>query len=174
MEYLGLIEDTIYPLTKIERKRKTVRVILVNDKKEIALIHIKGIDKFGNRDHYETLGGGVELNEELLETLNREVKYISYNSMDVEKGTLFVCKGVHFKAEYLQSAFDKGAFCYIGEKVIDDSKPYIVVNNMRVVLSEVGKLFYDEIWNKNINFVGFRAADCRSFAQRLGAHSSRC
>ena len=36
------------------------------------------------------------------ETLDREVKYISYNSMDVKANTLFVCKGVHFKNEYLQ------------------------------------------------------------------------
>ena len=74
MEFLGLIVDKIYPFKKIEKVRKTVRVILVNEKKEIGLLHIKGIDKFGNRDHYETIGGGVELNEDLLMTLNREVK----------------------------------------------------------------------------------------------------
>ena len=88
------------------------------------------------------------------ETLNKKVEYISYNSMDVAKDTLFVCKGVHFKPEYLQSAFDKGAFCYIGERVIDDSKPYIIVNKMREVLSEVGRYFYDEVWNENIDLVG--------------------
>ena len=74
MEYLGLIEDNIYPLTKINRTRETVRVILVNERKEIGLIHIKGIDKFGNRDHYETLGGGVNDNEDLITSLIREVK----------------------------------------------------------------------------------------------------
>lgn len=91
------------------------------------------------------------LNEE---TLDKSVEYISYNSMDVKENTLFVCKGVHFKNEYLQSAIEKGAFCYIGQKVIDDTKPYIIVSDMRKTLSEVGRFFYDEVWNKNINLVG--------------------
>ena len=88
------------------------------------------------------------------ETADKAVEYISYNSMDVAPGTLFVCKGVHFKNEYLQSAMEKGAFCYIGERVIDPTKPYIIVNNMRMTLSEVGRFFYDEVWNKNIDLVG--------------------
>ena len=88
------------------------------------------------------------------ETLHRNVEYISYNSMDVKENTLFVCKGVHFKNEYLQSAIEKGAFCYIGQKVIDATKPYIIVNDMRKTLSEVGRFFYDEVWNENINLVG--------------------
>lgn len=88
------------------------------------------------------------------ETLDREVEYISYNSMDVEANTLFVCKGVHFKNEYLQSAIEKGAFCYIGERVIDSATNYIIVNDMRKTLSEVGRFFYDEVWNDNINLVG--------------------
>ena len=74
MEYLGLINDTIYSLEGELKHRKTVRVILMNSNSEIGLIHIKGIDKFGNRDHYETIGGGVELNEDLITTLKREVK----------------------------------------------------------------------------------------------------
>ena len=74
MEYLGLINDTIYPLDGELKHRKTVRVILMNSNSEVGLIHIKGIDKFGNRDHYETIGGGVELNEDLIDTLKREVK----------------------------------------------------------------------------------------------------
>ena len=36
----GIINDFIYPKSEINRIRKTVRVILVNDKKEIGLIHI--------------------------------------------------------------------------------------------------------------------------------------
>ena len=86
--------------------------------------------------------------------LHKTVEYISYNSMDVRENTLFVCKGVHFKNEYLQSAIEKGAFCYIGQKIIDATKPYIIVNDMRKTLSEVGRFFYDEVWNKNINLVG--------------------
>lgn len=70
----GIINDFIYPKSEINRIRKTVRVILVNDKKEIGLIHILGKDKFGDRNHYETLGGGVNDNEDLITSLIREVK----------------------------------------------------------------------------------------------------
>lgn len=44
----------------------------------------------------------------------KNVRYVSYNSMDVKPGTLFICKGKAFKAQYLQDAIDKGAFCYVG------------------------------------------------------------
>ena len=70
----GIINDFIYPKSEINRIRKTVRAILVNDKKEIGLIHILGKDKFGDRNHYETLGGGVNDNEDLITSLIREVK----------------------------------------------------------------------------------------------------
>ena len=36
------------------------------------------------------------------------IEYISYNSQDIKPGTLFFCKGVHFKEQYLKEAFDKG------------------------------------------------------------------
>lgn len=49
----------------------------------------------------------------------KNVRYVSYNSMDVKPGTLFICKGKAFKAQYLQDAIDKGAFCYVGETKIE-------------------------------------------------------
>ena len=121
MEYLGLIEDNIYPITEIKRTRETVRVILVNSNKEIGLIHIKGIDKFGNRDHYETLGGGVENNEELLDTLHREVKeeagYLIKNIKEI----------AYIDIQYnLLNRIDRGYFFYaeIKEKVDTNLNDY--------------------------------------------------
>ena len=80
----------------------------------------------------------------------KNVRYVSYNSMDVKPGTLFICKGKAFKAQYLQDAIDKGAFCYVGETKIEGIEkdfPYILVNDIRTAMSEIGGLFYDEIWN---------------------------
>ena len=74
MEYYGLIDDDIYEFQGITKKRQTIRVILVNDKKEIHLLYIEGRDNFGNRKHYETPGGGVEENETLIEAIKREMK----------------------------------------------------------------------------------------------------
>lgn len=74
MDFLGCVKDDIYPYKGIERKRKTVRAVIVdNIKKEIGLLHVVCKDQFGNRNHYETPGGGVELNEKLIDTLKREI-----------------------------------------------------------------------------------------------------
>lgn len=54
--------------------RVTARALLFNDRGEMALIHIKGQDSFGVRDHFETPGGGVEKNENYQEALVREIQ----------------------------------------------------------------------------------------------------
>lgn len=83
-----------------------------------------------------------------------KVEYISYNSLDIRQNTLFVCKGANFKDEYLESALNKGSICYVSEKVMDKAHSYIIVNDMRKALSEIGRYFYDESWNSNIELVG--------------------
>lgn len=85
---------------------------------------------------------------------NQPVEYISYNSMDVKANTLFVCKGVYFKNEYLEDSMQKGAICYVAQKVINENYNYIIVNEMRNTLSEMGRYFYDEVWNENMNLIG--------------------
>ena len=67
------IRDDCYPPAPIERERAAVRAFLLNDKNEIALLHVKGRDDFGDRDHYETPGGGVEPGETLQDALRREM-----------------------------------------------------------------------------------------------------
>ena len=41
------------------------------------------------------------------------VEMVSYDSREVVPGTLFICKGAHFKEEFLQMARDKGAIAYV-------------------------------------------------------------
>ena len=52
---------------------------------------------------------------------SREISSVTYNSKEVKTGTLFVCKGAHFKEEYLQDAITRGAVCYVKE-VAEDAK----------------------------------------------------
>ena len=47
--------------------------------------------------------------------LSRTVELVSYDSKNVVPGTLFLCKGAHFRPEYLQQAADRGAFAYVSE-----------------------------------------------------------
>lgn len=44
-----------------------------------------------------------------------EVTGVTYNSLEVAEGSLFVCKGAHFKEKYLDDAVMKGAVCYVRE-----------------------------------------------------------
>lgn len=73
-----------------------------------------------------------------------DIDYISYDSRDVKKNTLFVCKGVMFKKDYLNDAIKSGATCYLSEKDYDVSIPAIIVNDIRKALSIVSGIFYPD------------------------------
>ena len=60
-----------------------------------------------------------------------EILNISYNSQEVTENTLFICKGSHFKEEYLLSAIEKGAVCYLAEEIHSVESDYILVNDLR-------------------------------------------
>ena len=44
------------------------------------------------------------------------VEYLTFDSKKVKEGTLFICKGAAFKAEYLEEAIRRGAIAYVSEK----------------------------------------------------------
>lgn len=147
MEDYGIINDFIYPKSEIKRIRKTVRAILVNDKKEIGLIHIFGKDKFGNRDHYETLGGGVNDNEDLITSLIREIKeeagYTIKNIKPIGK----------INIEYfILNRIDEGNFFYaeIDEYIgnsLEDYEKEIFDKVEWFSLSEIENLYKKEVFN---------------------------
>nr|WP_315021646.1 UDP-N-acetylmuramoyl-L-alanyl-D-glutamate--2,6-diaminopimelate ligase [uncultured Aminipila sp.] len=109
----------------------------------------------------------VETNaeESVLEEL---VRYISYNSMDVKFGTLFICKGTHFSLEYLKSAIKEGALAYIGEQKYDISEikternvPYIIVNDMRKAMAYISDMYYNQVW-KELDIIGITGTKGKS------------
>lgn len=73
-----------------------------------------------------------------------EFKDISYNSKEVEKNYLFVCKGVSFKKEYLSSAIKQGTTCYVSETNYEESIPKIIVTDVRCALAVISNLFYPD------------------------------
>ncbi len=78
-----------------------------------------------------------------------QVRNVSCNSKDVTPGTLFICKGNHFKPEYLKEAFLRGAFCYVSEKIYEEVPcPCIAVNDVRAALAEIADLYYNSPWQK--------------------------
>lgn len=72
------------------------------------------------------------------------VELVSYDSRKVVPGTLFICKGAHFKAEFLKMAQDRGAIAYVSERPYPDADlPCVLVRDMRLTIAPLADLFYD-------------------------------
>lgn len=89
------------------------------------------------------------------ELLEHEIEKVTYNSKDVNQNTLFVCKGLKYKAEYLKEAISNGAIIYIAdeENITIKDFPHIVVTDIRKALAVVATLFYNYP-ALNINMIG--------------------
>lgn len=92
---------------------------------------------------------------------NGEIGYISYNSRDVKKNTLFFCKGAHFKEEFLKDAVKKGAVAYVAERKYDVSLPCIIVSDMRLALGLSANFFYGKSHEK-LNLIGITGTKGKS------------
>ena len=72
-------------------------------------IHITGVRKSVTEPAYD---------ERILFKWGRRKKnvgYLTYDSREVTEGTLFICKGAAFKAEYLDAAIEKVRLSYVSE-----------------------------------------------------------
>ena len=89
MKYQFSYQDHYYPFTYTTHTRIITRCVLLNEKNQVALIHVVDDDEFGHRDCYETPGGGKKKNETLHQSVKREtleetgyqssiIKYLGY------------------------------------------------------------------------------------------------
>lgn len=69
-------------------------------------------------------------------------QHLTYDSRDVTEGTLFICKGQHFKREFLESAIANGATAYVAEQDYQVSIPGIIVTDVRRAMSLIAMQFY--------------------------------
>jgi UDP-N-acetylmuramyl-tripeptide synthetase len=84
------------------------------------------------------------------------VNYVSYNSKDIRPSTLFICKGVTFKEQYLKDAIELGVSSYISETIyeeVNDKVAYIQVSDVRKAMSLIAILYYNYP-HKSLNIVG--------------------
>lgn len=76
--------------------------------------------------------------------LDRTVELVSCSSQEVVPGTLFICKGVHFKPEYLADAARRGAFAYVSETVYPEvDLPCILVPDIRRTMARMAAEYYN-------------------------------
>ena len=70
---IGEFKDELYPFEGYDHIRYTARALLENEEGKFGFLHLVGNDFFGDRDHLETCGGGIEEGENLYDTIKREV-----------------------------------------------------------------------------------------------------
>ena len=81
------------------------------------------------------------------EGLDREapVALVSYDSREVVPGTLFFCKGAHFKREFLADAARRGAFAYVSERAYPEvDLPCVLVKDMRRVIAPLAVKYFND------------------------------
>ena len=77
--------------------------------------------------------------------LERRVELVSYRSQEAVPGTLFLCKGAHFKPDYLADAARRGAFAYVSEVPYPQvDLPCLLVKDMRRVLAPLAVKYYND------------------------------
>ena len=96
-------------------------------------------------------------------SLDTEIKNIEDNSKNVDLDTLFICKGLNYKPEYLDSAIKNGAICYIAEKenITNTNFPHIIVKDIRKSLALVSSLYYNFPATK-LNMIGITGTKGKS------------
>ena len=76
---------------------------------------------------------------------DRTVELVSCDSREVVPGTLFICKGAHFKPEFLAEAQRRGAFAYVAERVCPGIKlPCVLVRDMRQAMARLAVKYYND------------------------------
>lgn len=95
---------------------------------------------------------------------DNEVTSVTYNSREAGNGTLFVCKGAHFKAQYLQDAIDSGAACYVTAieyGLGTEDCPEILVSDIRLAMPVIAETFYGKL-SDELTMVGITGTKGKS------------
>ena len=95
---------------------------------------------------------------------NQPIALVSCDSRTVVPGTLFVCKGAHFKGEFLDMAQSRGAAAYASERRWPDSSlPCILLADLRRAMALMADLCYDHPSGK-LKVIGFTGTKGKSSA----------
>ena len=95
---------------------------------------------------------------------DRAVSSVTYNSREAGEGTLFVCKGAHFKEKYLQDAINAGAAGYVSAVEYGlgtENCPEILVSDIRVAMPIIAETFYGRL-SDQLTMVGITGTKGKS------------
>ncbi len=68
---------------------------------------------------------------------------LCYNSNEITKDTLFICKGARFKEEYILGKENDGLICYISEKKYNLKSEYIIVTDEKKALAIAAQEYFN-------------------------------
>lgn len=74
---------------------------------------------------------------------NEPIKHLSYDSRNCKNGTLFFCKGLQFKEEYLNTAIHNHASCYMSEIEYNNDCDHIIVSDIKKAMAYISSLFFN-------------------------------
>lgn len=96
-------------------------------------------------------------------SLTTVISQIAHNSKNVKENTLYICKGIKYKPEYLLEAIQNGAIVYMAESknVSNPDFPHIVVTDIRKALAVTSIVFYDYPATK-LNMIGLTGTKGKS------------
>lgn len=92
------------------------------------------------------------------------ISAVTYNSREAGRGTAFVCKGAHFKEQYLRDAVDAGSVCYITEKSYGmgtENCPEILVSDIRLAMPVIAESFYGRLSDR-LHMIGITGTKGKS------------
>lgn len=104
-------------------------------------------EKHTLKEYLETLEKAGTLVSHTLhdELLDHKIECLTYDTRKISSDALFVCKGAHFKPEYLSAALKGGAVAYVCSTDSGFDLPDgIFVNDVRKSLAPLAKLFHND------------------------------
>lgn len=95
--------------------------------------------------------------------MTHPIALVSCNSQEEMKDALFLCKGAHFKAEYLADAIRRGAACYVSERPYENMPEcsHILVTDIRQAMSLLADFYYHQVW-KQLHLIGITGTKGKS------------
>ena len=74
---------------------------------------------------------------------NLDFKHLAYDSRKVAEQTLFFCKGLNFKEEYLHLAKQQGAIAYVATETYSTNLLGIIVKDIQKAMAVIARAFYN-------------------------------